>query len=93
MARSRSVRPGAAEHRPIRPMLLAGGLGLLWFVQFQESGSAEDGPFWLMVLVLGVRLLADFVGAWVVVSALRVAFAFSKLGLMQLRAGIERVTR
>jgi len=74
-------------------MLLAGGLGLMRFVQFQEVGSGEDAPAWSMALVLGVRLLVDFVGAWIVVSVLRIAFVFGKLGLMQLRAGSEQVIR
>jgi hypothetical protein len=34
---------------------------------------------------LGVRLLADFVGAWVVVSALQLVLALGRLGVAYLR--------
>jgi hypothetical protein len=70
-------------------MLLAGGLGLIWFVEFQEGGLAEEAPMWSMALVLGVRLLADFVGAWIVISVLRLAFVFGKFALMRFRTGFE----
>lgn len=89
MARRNKSRSGTNEHRPIRPMLLAGGLGLLWFVEFQEFGVADAMPVWSVALVLCVRLLADFVGAWVLISLLRVAFVFGKLGVMQFRSRQE----
>lgn len=85
MARSARGPQMAAKQRPFRPLLLAGGLGLLWFVEFQEVGLSEDVPSWSIPVVLGVRLLADFVGAWVFVSVARLAVAAGQLGLIRLR--------
>ncbi|HTZ34521.1 MAG TPA: hypothetical protein VMB84_00770 [Stellaceae bacterium] len=70
----------------MRPVLLAAGLGLFWFVQYQELGGAEgDLPMWSYMTMIGVRLLADFVGAWVIVSALQLAIALLRLALGYLR--------
>jgi hypothetical protein len=37
------------------------------------------------MMMVGVRLLADFVGAWVVVSAVQLALVLGRLGLAYLR--------
>jgi hypothetical protein len=65
----------------------------MWFVQFQEAGVDGDAPPWGMALMLGVRLLADFIGAWVVLSVLRLALALGRIGLAQLRAQWQRAGR
>ena len=65
----------------MRPVLIAAGLGLLWFVEFQDAGRPLDAPVWGTMVVLGVRLLADFVGAWFVVSGLQLALSLARLGL------------
>ena len=69
----------------MRPFLLAGGIALMWFVQFQETGVDGDAPAWAMAIVLGARLVVDFVGAWLALSVLRLLFAIGRLGLTQLR--------
>jgi hypothetical protein len=70
----------------VRPCLLAGGLALLWFVQFQDVGVDGEAPIWGVALVIGLRLLADFIGAWVALSVLRLALAFGVMGLTHIRA-------
>jgi hypothetical protein len=70
----------------MRPVLLAAGLGLFWFVQYQNAGGVEgDMAMWSYLVTVGVRLLADFVGAWVIVSAVQLAIALARLGLTYLR--------
>jgi hypothetical protein len=74
-----------------RPVLLAGGLGLLWFVQYQQGGPADEvGPAWSHMVVLGSRLLADFVGAWVVIALLQLVFALIRAAFAQLRSESDR---
>jgi hypothetical protein len=70
----------------MRPFLLAGGLGLMWFVQVQDGGVDGDAPAWGIAIILGGRLLVDFVGGWLAVSVARLAFALFRTGLSQLRA-------
>ena len=70
----------------MRPVLLAAGLGLYWFVQFQGTGGLTDAPGWSGMIVLAARLLADFVGAWCVISALQLACALGRLGTGYLRS-------
>ncbi|HEY1795495.1 MAG TPA: hypothetical protein VGG57_05195 [Stellaceae bacterium] len=93
MAKS-ARRPANKEppkRKAFRPMLLAGGLGLLWFVQYQQGGPAEEaGPAWSHAVVLGSRLLADFVGAWVVIAVAQLVFALIRLGVAQLRSDPDR---
>ena len=81
-----------AEHRgdgfgidAVRPFLLAGGLALIWFVQFQEAGMEADAPAWGIGIVLVVRLLADFVGAWLAISILRLVVVLGRVGLIHWR--------
>lgn len=81
-------RPAKAPPPPkraLRPVLLAAGLALYWFVEYQDAGNAGDAPVWGYATVLAVRLLADFVAAWVIVSALQLAVALSRLGASHLR--------
>lgn len=87
MARTARKPQKKGMQRPFRPLLLAGGLGLLWFVEFQDAAVAEEMPAWSVPLVLGVRLVADVVGAWLLVSVLRLAVAAGQLGLTRLRNG------
>jgi hypothetical protein len=69
----------------MRPVLLAAGLGLYWFVEYQDAGGTADVPMWGYMTMVGLRLLADFVGAWLIVSALQLALALGRLGLAYLR--------
>jgi hypothetical protein len=69
----------------MRPVLLAAGLGLYWFVEYQDFGGAADAPIWGYVMMVGVRLLADFVGAWVIISALQLALVLGRLALSYVR--------
>jgi hypothetical protein len=70
----------------VRPYLLSGGLALIWFAQFQDMGVDGDAPAWGIVAVMVARLLADFVGAWLLVSLLRLVYAGGQLGWRRLRA-------
>jgi hypothetical protein len=69
----------------IRPVFLAAGLGLFWFVEYQDLGGATDLPMWGYVTTIGVRLLTDFIGAWVIVSALQLLLALGRLGVSYVR--------
>jgi hypothetical protein len=71
--------------RGVRPMLLAAGIALMWFVQFQGDAAPADAPGWGMGLIIGGRLLADFVGAALVVAGLRLVLAAIRLGLAHWR--------
>ena len=77
--------PAAARGRAMRPMLLAAGLGLYWFVEHQDAGGATDVPMWGYAMMVGVRLLADFVGALVIVSALQLLLVLGRLAFAYLR--------
>jgi hypothetical protein len=81
----RLAKPPPQPKGALRPVLLAAGLALYWFVEYQDPASASDAPVWGYGLALGVRLLADFVAAWVAVSALQLAVALSRLGASYLR--------
>jgi hypothetical protein len=85
MARSAKRETSAKQMAAMKPVLLAAGLGLYWFVAYQDGGGA-DAPMWGYLTVAGLRLLADFVGAWLVISALQLAIAIVKIGLTHLRA-------
>jgi len=69
----------------MRPIFLAAGLGLYWLVEHQDFGSANEMPVWGYGVTIGLRLLADFVGAWIIVSALQLLLALAKLGVSYLR--------
>ena len=69
----------------VRPFLLAGGFALIWFTQFQDAGVDGDAPAWSVAVVLVIRLLVDFIGAWVALSVFRLVFALARLGLTWLR--------
>jgi hypothetical protein len=83
--------PPAKERKRklVRPVLLAGGLGLIWFVQFQHGANDPDTPAWGYGLVLGVRLLADIVGAWVVISVAHLLFTLGRIAIARLFPGFE----
>jgi hypothetical protein len=70
----------------LRPVLLAAGLGLFWFVEYQDAGGDVSGPMTAYLVMTGVRLLADFVGAWMALSALQLVFAFARFGVVYLRS-------
>jgi hypothetical protein len=69
----------------MRPMLIAAGLGLYWFVAYQDVGGAADVPVWVYAIVVGTRLLADFVGALVIVYALQLVLVLTRLAVAYLR--------
>lgn len=83
----------APPRKPLRPLLLAGGLGLIWFIEFQQPSLAPDGPAWSYGLVLGMRLLADLVCARVLIAVAQLLFVTGRLGLARLlRAEPDRDT-
>jgi len=69
----------------MRPIFLAAGLALYWFVEYQGFGNPNEMPVWGYGMTVGVRLLSDFVGAWVIVAALQLSFAVGKLVVSYLR--------
>lgn len=69
----------------MKPMLLAAGLGLYWFVEYQDATGTANAPMWADAMILSVRLLVDFVGALVIVSALRLLLVFGRLAFAHLR--------
>jgi len=77
--------PAVARGGAMKPILLAAGLGLYWFVEYQEGTGAVDAPIWGYAVILGVRLLVDFVGALVLVSGLRLLLVLLRLALSHLR--------
>jgi hypothetical protein len=81
----RSTKAAPPKQGAMRPVLLAAGLGVYWFVEHQDIGSAADMPVWGYGMMIGVRLLADFIGAWVIVSALQLVLALGRLGLTYVR--------
>ena len=83
---SGAKRSGGTEEKLVRPLLLAGVLGLVWFVVMQEGGIDETAPSWGVPLILGVRLFADFIGGWVAISALQLFFGLLRLGFGHLRS-------
>ena len=83
---ARRPAPKSAKLGSIRPMLLAVGLGLFWFVEIQEGGGQPEAPVWGYMMVLGTRLLADIVGAWCVVSGVLLALSAVRIGLVYLRS-------
>jgi len=98
MAKTAAKRPAAKTAAPksaggMKPVLLAAGLGLYWFVEYQDHGSPTEMPMWGYAMMIGVRLLADFVGAWVLVSALQLVLALAKLGASYLRGLWMQETR
>ena len=82
---AKSAKRPAAKPPPkkgaLRPVLLAAGLGLYWFVEYQDPGGTADVPMWGYGMMVGVRLLADFVGAWLIVTAAQLALALGRLGV------------
>lgn len=85
MARS-AQRQGAQTKAAMKPVLLAAGLGLYWFVAYQDGGGDVDAPMWGYLTMGALRLLADFVGGWLIISALQLAIALGKIGLSYVRA-------
>jgi hypothetical protein len=70
----------------VRPFLLSAGLALMWFALFQDVEVVGDLPAWGVAAVLGTRCLVDFIGAWLVVSLLRLGITVAHLGWVRLRA-------
>lgn len=77
--------PAAARGGSMKPMLLAAGLGLYWFVEYQDAAGTANVPMWADAVILGVRLLVDFVGALVIVSVLRLVLVFGRFAFAHLR--------
>ncbi len=69
----------------MRPFLLAAGLALMWFALFQDTEIGANLPVWGMAALIGSRLLADLVVAWLGLTVVRLAVALAQLGWVQLR--------
>lgn len=79
------------KRKAFRPMLLAGGLGLLWFVLYQQGGAADEGgPVWSHAAIMGSSLVADFVGAWVLIAVIQLIVALIRAAIVQLRPDPDR---
>jgi hypothetical protein len=77
----------------MRRFPLAAGLGLMWFALVQDSATGAGAPIWGVAVILVVRLLTDFIGAWLVLSILQLVLTLSRLGLGQLRARRQEEVR
>jgi hypothetical protein len=86
VARSAKTSDNPRQKGALRPILLAAGLGLYWFVQYQDAGADIDGPLTACLIIGGARLLADFVGAWFALSVLQLAFALARFGVTYVRS-------
>lgn len=82
---SAAKAPAAKGGGGLRPVLLAAGLGLYWFVEYQDAGGTTDVPMWGYGMMLGVRLLADFIGGLVVVSTVQLLLVVGRLAIAHLR--------
>lgn len=58
----------------------------MWFVLVQDGGGNGDAPAWGIAIILVARLVADFVGGWIIVSILRLFFAIGRIGLVHFRS-------
>ena len=83
---------GAGEKR-MRPLFLAGVIGLAWFALVQGGEiSNGDVPSWAVPAGVGPRLLVDFIGGWVAVSLARIVISVLRIvGYMGVQ-GMARVT-
>ncbi|HVC53084.1 MAG TPA: hypothetical protein VND87_13775 [Stellaceae bacterium] len=89
--KSAKSQKAAPPRKPLRPVLLAGGLGLVWFIEFQQPVMAlPGGPPWSYALVIGMRLLADVVCARLLIALAQLVFAAGRLGLARLRIQLNR---
>jgi hypothetical protein len=86
MARSAKPKQSAKKVTAMRPVLLAAGLGLYWFAVYQDGGAEANAPIWGYMVMVGLRLVADVVGAWIVIAALQLVFACAKVGLTYARS-------
>jgi hypothetical protein len=86
VARSAKTPKDPRKKAALSPILLAAGLGLYWFVQYQDAGADIDGPMPAYLIIGGARLLADFVGAWFALAALQLVFALVRLGVTYARS-------
>ena len=79
MARGKKQADGAAP-KVIKPVLLAGFIGLGWVALYRGDGSEIDAPDWGVFVILAVRLVVGFVGGWIAISLLQVVFRFAGFG-------------
>jgi len=98
MVKTAAKRPAqraapAAKRGALRPVLLAAGLGVYWFVEYQDPGGVTDVPMWGYMMMVAVRLLADFIGAWVIVSGLQLVLALARLAVAYLRGLLVQESR
>lgn len=77
--------PAAPRGGTLKPAFLAAGLALYWLVEHQGLAGEPDLPVWGYAATIGVRLLLDFVGALVLVSALQLLLVLSRLAIAHLR--------
>ena len=90
MARSSKGPSERRDGSGIRPALLACGVALMWFVEFQADPMLPGVPGWGVALVLGGRLLADFVCAVVTVSIARLGLAAARAVIANWRLARQR---
>jgi hypothetical protein len=93
MAASQKAPRARRDSGGIRPVLLAGGMGLMWFVKYQSGPPPMGVPAWGVALIYGGRLFADFVGAAVIVAVVRLGLAAVRFAIeswrLQRRRGAE----
>jgi hypothetical protein len=85
MAASTKTPRERGDKGGLRPMLLAGGMGLMWFVKYQAGPLPVGVPGWGVALLFVGQLLADFVCAAVVVAVARLGLAMVRLSIANWR--------
>jgi len=79
MARGKKKAEGA-EPKIIKPVLLAGFIGLGWVGLYHGDGSEIDAPDWGVFVVLAIRMLVGFVGGWIAISLVQLFIRAMRVG-------------
>jgi hypothetical protein len=85
MAASTKTPRERRDKAGLRPGLLAGGMGLMWFVKFDAGPLPAGVPGWGVAALFAGRLLADCVGAAVAVAVVRLGLAAARLAIASWR--------
>jgi len=72
--------------RVVRPVFIAGGLGLAWFAAAPQALPVEGAPAWAVAALTFAQLVTDFVGGWIVVALIQLGFAVMRYTLARTRA-------
>lgn len=80
---------GSSEKAPrpaVRPVFIAGGLGLAWFAAAPQSLPVDGAPSWSVAALTIAQLFTDFIGGWIVVALVQLGIAVVRYALARTRA-------